>query len=75
MSDLVTTLTGIAFWATLMAAYVTLFGATIVSIARASLDRRSRTRWIWLVVLAPGIGIVLWFVTGRPAARTASSRR
>ncbi|WP_433790735.1 PLDc N-terminal domain-containing protein [Actinoplanes sp. CA-252034] len=75
MSDLFTTLAGIAFWATLLAAHVTLFGATIVSLARASLDRRSRIRWIWLVVLAPGIGIALWFVTGRPVARATSSRR
>lgn len=71
MNDLVTTLAGIAFWTALLAAYVTLFGATLVSIARARLDRRSRTRWIWLVVLAPGIGVILWFATGR---RTTAQR-
>ncbi|MFD1364336.1 PLDc N-terminal domain-containing protein [Actinoplanes sichuanensis] len=68
MSDLFSTLVGIAFWAVLLAACTAAFGATIVSISRARLDRRARTRWIWLVVLAPGIGILMWFVTGRPAA-------
>ncbi|HWS38639.1 MAG TPA: PLDc N-terminal domain-containing protein [Actinoplanes sp.] len=72
MSDLATTLTGIAFWTTLLAAYVTLFVATIAGIARARLDRRSRTRWIWLVVLAPGIGIIVWFAAGRVSFRRHS---
>lgn len=66
-SGLATTLTGIAFWTVLLAAWVALFAATVVSVVRAPLTRRSRTRWIWLIVLAPGIGIVLWFVTGRRA--------
>ncbi|MEU4562693.1 hypothetical protein AB0F72_30310 [Actinoplanes sp. NPDC023936] len=61
-ADLAPTLTGIAFWTVLIAAYVALFVATIVSVCRTPLDARARTRWIWLVVLAPGIGIVLWFV-------------
>ena len=71
-ADLATTLLGIAFWSVLLAAYVALFAATLVGICRAPLPRRSRTRWIWLVVLAPGIGIVLWFVTGRRASRKLS---
>ncbi|MEU4420225.1 hypothetical protein AB0F81_06335 [Actinoplanes sp. NPDC024001] len=64
-ADLVTTLTGIAFWTVLLGAYVALFIATIVSVLRAPLDQRSRNRWIWLVVLAPGIGIIWWFAKGR----------
>jgi hypothetical protein len=64
-ADLLPTITGIAFWTVLLALWTALFGATIVSIARARLDRRSRTRWIWLVVLAPGVGIILWFAAGR----------
>jgi hypothetical protein len=68
-ADLGATLAGIAFWSILLAAYVALFAATIVSIRRAPMAARSRTRWIWFVVLAPGAGIVMWFVTGRPAAR------
>ena len=70
--DLGTTLAGIAFWSVLLAAYVALFVATLVSVARAPLTRQSRTRWISLVVLAPAIGIILWFATGRhvqPGAR------
>lgn len=68
-ADLGTTLAGIAFWGILLAAYVALFVATIVSIVRARLDGRARTRWIWLVVLAPGLGIVLWFAKARHQAR------
>ncbi|GIE34339.1 hypothetical protein Ait01nite_073840 [Actinoplanes italicus] len=64
-AELLPTITGIAFWTVLVAAAVALFGATIVSIARAPLDRRSRTRWIWFVVLVPGVGIIAWFVSGR----------
>lgn len=70
-ADLGTTLLGIAFWVVLLAAYVALFVATLVSVARAPLTRKSRIRWIWLVVLAPGIGIVLWFATGRRARHGA----
>ncbi|GAA4923673.1 hypothetical protein [Actinoplanes utahensis] len=66
--DLAATFGGIGFWSTLLAAAVFLFGSTLVSIARAPLSRRSRRNWIWLVVLAPGIGIILWFASGRPAA-------
>lgn len=68
-ADVGTTLTGIAFWVVLLAACVALFTATIVSILRAPLGRRSRTRWISLVALAPGIGIILWFAKGRYPAR------
>jgi hypothetical protein len=50
---------------------VALFSATIVSIVRAPLDKRSRTRWILLVTLAPGIGIIMWFAKGRPAVRSS----
>ncbi|WP_229070587.1 PLDc N-terminal domain-containing protein [Actinoplanes sp. DH11] len=74
-ADLGTTLAGIAFWTILLAAYVALFAATIVSVNRAELEKRSRNRWLWLVLLAPGVGIVLWFVSGRPGARTGSTRR
>jgi amino acid permease len=66
-ADLATTLAGIAFWTVLLGAYVALFAATLVSVVRAPLSRQSRNRWIWLVVLAPGVGIVLWFVNGRRA--------
>ncbi|MEV0899900.1 PLDc N-terminal domain-containing protein [Actinoplanes sp. NPDC049802] len=59
------TIAGIAFWTVLVAAGVALFGATLVSISRAPLERRSRTRWIWFVVLLPGVGIIMWFVSGR----------
>jgi hypothetical protein len=69
-ADLLPTITGIAFWTVLLALWTALFGATIVSIVRAPLDRRSRTRWIWLVVLVPGVGIVLWFTSGRKAHTT-----
>ncbi|GIF44534.1 PLDc N-terminal domain-containing protein [Actinoplanes xinjiangensis] len=72
MTDLAMTLLGILFWTLPLAAYVAVFAATIAGIVRAPLSRRSRTRWIWLVVLAPGIGIVLWFLAGRPAV---SARR
>lgn len=54
------TLAGIAFWTVVLAGYVTLFAATLVSVARAPLDARTRTRWIWFVVLAPGLGIIMW---------------
>jgi FtsH-binding integral membrane protein len=64
-ADLLPTLSGIAFWTVLLALWTALFGATIISITRAPLNRRSRSRWIWLVVLAPGIGVVLWFAAGR----------
>ncbi|MBO3738841.1 hypothetical protein [Actinoplanes flavus] len=64
-ADLGTTLGGIAFWTVLLAGWVALFAATIVSVIRAGLSRRSLTRWILLVTLAPGIGIVLWFAAGR----------
>ncbi|GAA0454029.1 hypothetical protein Aca07nite_66620 [Actinoplanes capillaceus] len=64
-ADLGTTLGGIAFWTVLLAGWVALFVATIVSIIRAGLSRRSLTRWILLVSLAPGLGILLWFTTGR----------
>lgn len=73
-ADLGTTLAGIAFWVILLAAYVALFVGTLVSIVRAPIHRQSRTKWIWLVVLAPGIGIILWFVMGRSAAREGPSR-
>ncbi|HEX8629375.1 MAG TPA: hypothetical protein VF755_14510, partial [Catenuloplanes sp.] len=53
-ADVDTTLTGIAFWTILLTAAVVLFTATIISITRAPLSRRSRTRWICLVALAPG---------------------
>ncbi len=65
--DVGTTLLGIAFWTVLLALYVTLFAATLVSVARAPLAKQSRIRWNWLVVLAPGIGILLWFARGRRA--------
>ena len=68
-ADPATTLAGIAFWSVLLAAYVALFAATLVSVCRSSLESRSRTRWIWFVVLVPGIGIVMWFLSGRPATR------
>ncbi|GGN59501.1 hypothetical protein GCM10010112_14570 [Actinoplanes lobatus] len=64
-ADLGATLGGIAFWTVLLAGWVALFVATIVSIVRAGLSRRSLTRWILLVALAPGIGILLWFAAGR----------
>ncbi|BAL88273.1 hypothetical protein AMIS_30530 [Actinoplanes missouriensis 431] len=60
-ADLAPTLTGIAFWTVLLAAYVALFVATLVSVCRAPLDAQARTRWVWFVVLAPGLGIALWF--------------
>jgi hypothetical protein len=65
-SDLAQTLGGIAFWAALLAAYVTLFGMTLAAVLKAQLPPRSRKSWIWLVVLAPGIGIILWHFSGRP---------
>jgi len=71
--DLAATLGGIAFWTLFLALHVFLFGITLVSISRAPLSPRSRKRWIWLVVLAPGIGIILWFASGRPAARNRPS--
>jgi ABC-type molybdate transport system permease subunit len=66
-ADLATTLGGIAFWGVLLAAYVGLFVATVVSVRRSSLDARARTKWIWFLVLAPGAGIVMWFAAGRRA--------
>ncbi|WP_018217269.1 PLDc N-terminal domain-containing protein [Salinispora vitiensis] len=72
-ADLAQTFGGIAFWGTLLAINVILFGAALVSISRTQLSSRSRRRWIWLVVLAPGIGIILWFAFGRPATRNRPS--
>ncbi|BBH68334.1 hypothetical protein ACTI_50190 [Actinoplanes sp. OR16] len=60
-----TTIAGIAFWGILLGAYVALFGATLVGICRSSLESRARTRWIWFVVLAPGLGVMMWFVRRR----------
>ncbi|WP_019872266.1 hypothetical protein [Salinispora oceanensis] len=71
--DLAQTFGGIALWGTLLAIHVILFGATLVSIFRPQLSSGSRKRWIWLVVLAPGIGIILWFASGRPATRNRPS--
>lgn len=71
--DLAQTFGGIAFWGTFLAIHVILFGAALVSISRAQLSSGSRKRWTWLVVLAPGIGIVLWFASGRPATRNRPS--
>ncbi|MEU4619269.1 PLD nuclease N-terminal domain-containing protein [Actinoplanes sp. NPDC023801] len=64
-ADLLPTLAGIAFWTAILAAGLALFVVTLVSVVRAPLDRRSRTRWILLVVLVPGVGIILWFTIGR----------
>ncbi|GAA4977529.1 hypothetical protein [Actinoplanes utahensis] len=71
--DLAQTLGGIAFWVAFLAIHVILFGVTLVSISKAQLSPQSRKRWIWLVVLVPGIGIILWYVSGRPAARNRPS--
>jgi hypothetical protein len=68
-AELGPTLAGTAFWLVLLTAAVALFGATIVSIAQAPLSRRSRNRWIWFVVLAPGVGIIMWFTSGRRPIR------
>jgi hypothetical protein len=70
--DLAQTLGGIAFWAAFLASHVILFAVTLVSVSKAKLSPRSRKRWIWLVVLAPGIGIILWYASGRPAVRNGA---
>jgi H+/Cl- antiporter ClcA len=68
ISDTATTLAGILFWTVLMAAYLALILFTLRKIIHSSLSTPARTRWAWLVVLAPLLGIVLWFLAGRPAA-------
>jgi hypothetical protein len=70
-ADLGTTLAGIAFWVVLLAAYLALFAATLVSVARAPLTKQSQTRWIWGIVLAPALGILLWLTIGRPTEESA----
>jgi hypothetical protein len=62
-----TTVAGITFWVVLMAAYLALILFALSKIVHSSLSTGARTRWVWLVVLAPMLGIVLWFVAGRPA--------
>ncbi|MEU4690605.1 PLDc N-terminal domain-containing protein [Actinoplanes sp. NPDC023714] len=68
-AGIATTLAGIAFWTVLLAGYVALFAVTLVSVCRSPLESRSRTRWIWFVVLVPAVGIAMWFLSGRPATR------
>lgn len=65
-SDTATTIAGIAVWALLLATYLALILFTLKDISHASLTPRARTYWIWLVVLAPLVGAILWFRTGRP---------
>lgn len=67
-SDTGTTIAGIMFWVVVVAAYVALIMFTLWRIIHSPLTTGARTLWAWLVVLAPLLGIVLWFLVGRPAA-------
>ena len=68
--DVGTTLAGTAFWVILVAGWLALLLLTLRSISRAPLTTQSRTRWTWLVVLVPGIGMIIWLVRG-PRSRGA----
>ncbi|WP_051899191.1 hypothetical protein [Sciscionella sediminilitoris] len=65
---------GAAFWILLLAVHVALFLIVLRGILRAPLSQRSRKRWIWLVLLAPGLGVVLWLVKGRSAGQEGPYR-
>lgn len=70
-SDTGTTIAGITFWVVVVGGYLALILFTIWKIIHAPMSARSRTLWAWLVVLAPLLGIILWFTMGRSSAGRA----
>lgn len=67
-ADTSTTIAGIVLWAVVVAAYLTLLLFTLRSVSHTPLSAEARTRWVWLVVLAPLLGAVIWLLSGRPTA-------
>ncbi|GIG90351.1 PLD nuclease N-terminal domain-containing protein [Plantactinospora endophytica] len=66
-ADTGTTIAGILFWVVLVAAYTALILFTLWKVIHSGLEDRARTLWVWLVVLAPLVGIIAWFTVGRPS--------
>lgn len=61
---------GLAALATLpLLAFVVLFIASLVSIIASSQELGMKVVWVVLVLIAPFIGSVLWFLIGRGHAR------
>ncbi|HEY8589978.1 MAG TPA: PLDc N-terminal domain-containing protein [Naasia sp.] len=51
-----------------MLATVVLWVAALLSISRASLSGTELALWILIVVIAPFIGAIVWFLVGKPRA-------
>lgn len=68
--NLVGILPAVLLTAVIVAFVVFVFGA-VVSVLRSSLTGGMKFVWIVLVFLAPFIGSLLWYVIGRPNARSA----
>ncbi|MEE6261700.1 PLD nuclease N-terminal domain-containing protein [Plantactinospora sonchi] len=73
-ADTGTTVAGIILWVVLMAAYLALVMFTVWQVIHSPRSDDSRTLWTWLVVLAPLLGVVLWFLVGRNAAARGGER-
>lgn len=72
-NNLVGFVPAILLTAVIVALAVFVIGA-VVSVLRSSLAGGMKFVWIVLVFLAPFIGSLLWYVIGRPNARSARYR-
>jgi hypothetical protein len=46
---------------------VTVWAIALIQISRAGLDPTAKAVWVLIVIVAPFLGVILWWLIGRPS--------